>query len=57
MWTTARYALGGSPFPILFQAMEDAHGHESGLSAMLTLLQNNPDPFCEAYDGTLNESD
>jgi hypothetical protein len=40
---TEAQALAGSPFPVLFRAMEQAHRHEHDLGAILMLLQNDGD--------------
>jgi Leucine Rich repeat len=47
---TAALAVGGQPFPVLFQAvLEEAHHHEFGLSAIFVILQNDGDDyFCSA---------
>jgi Leucine Rich repeat len=47
---TAAQALGGQPFPVLFQAMGEAHHHhEFGLSAIFVILLNDGDDyFCSA---------
>jgi hypothetical protein len=47
---TAARALGGQPFPVLFQAvLEEAHPHEFGLTAIFVILQNDGDDyFCSA---------
>jgi hypothetical protein len=46
--TTAQ-ALAGSTFSVLFPAVEEAHGHEYGLSAIFVILQNDGDDyFCNA---------
>jgi hypothetical protein len=46
---TAAQAVGGQPFPVLFQAVEEAHPHEFGLSAIFVILQNDGnDYFCVA---------
>jgi hypothetical protein len=47
---TEAQALAGSPFPILFRAVEEAHGHEHSLNVIFTILQNDGDDcFYNAY--------
>jgi Leucine Rich repeat len=43
---TEAFALGGATFPVLFQAIQEAHGHEHGLSAILAILQNDGEDIC-----------
>jgi hypothetical protein len=46
---TEASALAGSAFPVLFRAVEEAHGHEHGLSAIFVILQDDGDDyFCNA---------
>jgi Ran GTPase-activating protein (RanGAP) involved in mRNA processing and transport len=47
---TAAQAIGGQPFPVLFQAVEEAQCHdEFGLGAIFVILQNDGDDyFCSA---------
>jgi Leucine Rich repeat len=48
---TASQALGGQPFPVLFEAVEEAHRHEFGLGAIFVILQSDGDDyFCSAND-------
>jgi Ran GTPase-activating protein (RanGAP) involved in mRNA processing and transport len=42
---TEASALAGSAFSVLFRAMEDAHRHEHGLSAIFLILQNDGDDY------------
>jgi Leucine Rich repeat len=45
----AAQALAGSTFSVLFRAVEKAHRHEHGLSAIFVILQNDgEDHFCNA---------
>jgi hypothetical protein len=42
---TAAQALAGSSFSVLFRAVEEAHHHEHGLSAIFVILQNDGEDY------------
>jgi NLR family CARD domain-containing protein 3 len=48
-------SLAGSTFTILFRAMEEAHHHKYGLSAIFVILQNDGDDlFCTALNRAMH---